>query len=359
MKIEKQIKKAFAMLSRVGETDEAADCARTICRESRALASLPPSLRAFFKTNDCCALLNSLEEVLPDGALPVYADFLSQWQGGLSIRQAANFRMTLLLFLLLKASAAAEKKDTAALKEITRSFFTCKDYCFPELTEKLCDAARILSGEQAGVYANMADETRAEYLRVLALEAKKQGVSEKLLAEKIVQKANREGKHCGFFLPLRKERKKEGIARIVCAYLLSMAVCLSLGIFLQSAAAGLLLFLPVLKLVWSLTSRAAAASGKARLTGLFVGSHFYANAHAVEWFARNVAPQLKDTEIEVVGKGFEAERRYSDTVELSMGQYIEDVRLVVEGRKPVRFYNRTGGNIMAPEDIVEFVEKEA
>ena len=53
----------------------------------------------------------------------------------------------------------------------------------------------------------------------------------------------------------------------------------------------------------------AAASGKARLTGLFVGSHFYANAHAVEWFARNVAPQLKDTEIEVVGKGFEAERR--------------------------------------------------
>lgn len=262
MKIEKQIKKAFAMLSRVDETDEAADCARTICRESRALASLPPSLRAFFKTNDCCALLKSLEEVLPDGALPVYADFLSQWQGGLSIRQAANFRMTLLLFLLLKASAAAEKKDTAALKEITRSFFTCKDYCFPELTEKLCDAARILSGEQAGVYANMADETRAEYLRVLALEAKKQGVSEKLLAEKIVQKANREGKHCGFFLPLRKERKKEGIARIVCAYLLSMAVCLSLGIFLQNAAAGLLLFLPVLKMVWSLTSRAAAASGK-------------------------------------------------------------------------------------------------
>ena len=47
------------------------------------------------------------------------------------------------------------------------------------------------------------------------------------------------------------------------------------------------------------------------------------------------------------------------TVELSMGQYVEDVKLVVEGRKPVRFFNRTGGNVMAPEDIVEFVEKEA
>ena len=46
-------------------------------------------------------------------------------------------------------------------------------------------------------------------------------------------------------------------------------------------------------------------------------------------------------------------------VELSMGQYVEDVKLVVEGRKPVRFFNRTGGNVMAPEDIVEFVMKEA
>ena len=46
-------------------------------------------------------------------------------------------------------------------------------------------------------------------------------------------------------------------------------------------------------------------------------------------------------------------------VELSMGQYVEDVKLVVEGRKPVKFFNRTGGNVMSPEDIVEFAKKEA
>lgn len=46
------------------------------------------------------------------------------------------------------------------------------------------------------------------------------------------------------------------------------------------------------------------------------------------------------------------------TVELSMGQYIEDVKLIVEGRKPVKFFGRSGGNVMAPEDIVEFVKKE-
>ncbi len=46
-------------------------------------------------------------------------------------------------------------------------------------------------------------------------------------------------------------------------------------------------------------------------------------------------------------------------IELSMGQYVEDVKLVVEGRKPVKFYGRSGGNVMSPEDIVEFVTKEA
>ena len=40
-------------------------------------------------------------------------------------------------------------------------------------------------------------------------------------------------------------------------------------------------------------------------------------------------------------------------VELSMGQYVEDVKLVVEGRKPVEFFNRTGGNAIGPEDIVD------
>lgn len=45
-------------------------------------------------------------------------------------------------------------------------------------------------------------------------------------------------------------------------------------------------------------------------------------------------------------------------VELSMGQYVEDIRLVSAGRKPVKFYGRSGGNVMSPEDIVDFVLKE-
>lgn len=40
-------------------------------------------------------------------------------------------------------------------------------------------------------------------------------------------------------------------------------------------------------------------------------------------------------------------------VELSMGQMVEDVRLAVEGRRPVKFYGRVGGNVPAADELVE------
>ena len=40
-------------------------------------------------------------------------------------------------------------------------------------------------------------------------------------------------------------------------------------------------------------------------------------------------------------------------VELSMGQMIDDVRLAVEGQKPVKFAGCAGGRIPSVEEIVE------
>ena len=40
------------------------------------------------------------------------------------------------------------------------------------------------------------------------------------------------------------------------------------------------------------------------------------------------------------------------SVEMSAGQMVEDVRLAVEGRKPVYFYGRTGGMVPTPEDVL-------
>ena len=43
------------------------------------------------------------------------------------------------------------------------------------------------------------------------------------------------------------------------------------------------------------------------------------------------------------------------TVEMNMGQMVDDVRLVVAGRAPVEFYGRTGGVIPTPDEVLDAI----
>ena len=43
-------------------------------------------------------------------------------------------------------------------------------------------------------------------------------------------------------------------------------------------------------------------------------------------------------------------------VEMSAGQMIDDVRLAVEGRTPIHFYGRMGGNVPTPGEVVQALE---
>ncbi|MGI6343878.1 MAG: 3-methyl-2-oxobutanoate dehydrogenase subunit VorB [Bacillota bacterium] len=45
------------------------------------------------------------------------------------------------------------------------------------------------------------------------------------------------------------------------------------------------------------------------------------------------------------------------TVEMSAGQMVEDVRLAVNGKKPVHFFGRTGGIIPTPEDVLAKIKE--
>jgi pyruvate/2-oxoacid:ferredoxin oxidoreductase alpha subunit len=44
-------------------------------------------------------------------------------------------------------------------------------------------------------------------------------------------------------------------------------------------------------------------------------------------------------------------------VEMSTGQMLHDVRLALEGRRPVEFYGRVGGNVPSAEEILAFLER--
>ena len=45
------------------------------------------------------------------------------------------------------------------------------------------------------------------------------------------------------------------------------------------------------------------------------------------------------------------------SVEMSMGQMVDDVRLAVNGRAQVAFFGRTGGIIPTPAEVLEHIQK--
>ena len=45
------------------------------------------------------------------------------------------------------------------------------------------------------------------------------------------------------------------------------------------------------------------------------------------------------------------------SVELNMGQMVDDVKLAINCSKPVYFYGRTGGVIMTPDEILDYIDK--
>ncbi len=59
------------------------------------------------------------------------------------------------------------------------------------------------------------------------------------------------------------------------------------------------------------------------------------------------APQIRELSKRV--KGFLV-------AELSTGQLVDDVRLALEGRSPVEFFSRVGGNVPSAEEVLEVVE---
>ena len=47
------------------------------------------------------------------------------------------------------------------------------------------------------------------------------------------------------------------------------------------------------------------------------------------------------------------------SVEMSMGQMVDDVRIAVNGRAPVSFFGRTGGVIPTPAEVLSEIKKMA
>ena len=120
--------------------------------------------------------------------------------------------------------------------------------------EKLLNSAdvsgRILSGDPSGDYGRMDSLTRRQYLLRLERMARRLGMEEHILAQKLITRARQDGKHIGFYLYKKPCPLWSGLY-IGFTLLLPLLLSLLIGFYLDSTTAALLLLIPLWELVKS------------------------------------------------------------------------------------------------------------
>ncbi|MBR1810616.1 MAG: hypothetical protein IJ766_03055 [Clostridia bacterium] len=254
----KQVKK-YAR-SALPEAETALDNFSAFQRECEYLLDNKKFLR-FADGGEFPALSARLEALLPDGVLPA--------QDGLCRALAANdeyltasedrFLRESILFLLIRTAAdAANQKNGALMKNAFFSFFTLRNIDFSAVTAACCLVCRIYAREQAGVFPAMEPATKDFYILTTDREAKRRGCTAEALAEEIRALADSEGRHVGFYLPLKADRRRAGTAIIAVSLLAGVIIAAAAGIFTGSVSAALLLWLPITAVVTELIPSVAA-----------------------------------------------------------------------------------------------------
>lgn len=120
--------------------------------------------------------------------------------------------------------------------------------------EKLLNSAdvsgRILSGDPSGDYGRMDSLTRRQYLLRLERMARRLGMEEHILAQKLITRARQDGQHIGFYLYKKPCPLWSGLY-IGFTLLLPLLLSLLIGFYLDSTTAALLLLIPLWELVKS------------------------------------------------------------------------------------------------------------
>ena len=118
--------------------------------------------------------------------------------------------------------------------------------------ENLLDSADMtaeaLRADPDGVFQRMDSVSRGEYLRRIEYLSRREGVEEQIYARRLVKKARAEGRHAGFYL-FPEPKPSRGRGYIAANLLLTLFISLWLAFRVGSAAAGILLLLPVSELV--------------------------------------------------------------------------------------------------------------
>lgn len=189
-------------------------------------------------------------DILAAGSLPDRETLIDRLdEAGLFASELFFLKAALRAALITCCARACKTSDAPLLSNSIKSFTQLEDIDFGEIIEICSAVEKTLSSEKCGVYPNMEEKTRRIYREYVYKQAKKEGLSESELANRLVAQADEKGVHIGELMALSKDRKRRGAAFLILEALLPLIAAVSAGVFLNNVLFILLAYLPL----WEIT----------------------------------------------------------------------------------------------------------
>lgn len=202
------------------------------------------------------------EQGIPDGKVLAELLDIADQERPLTVFELSQLPLCMKAALLTLGADACSAEPDRAERLITLAVQGLRQMAeldFVTLMEQHSIVERLLEEDPAGVYAQMDEDTRADYRRAVAWKAVRLGVSEASVAAQAVEqakKAQEQGQparktHVGTWLldEDRPARRARGRAALLCTAILPMVASVALAVWVGSPWAVLLTVLPLWELL--------------------------------------------------------------------------------------------------------------
>ncbi len=209
------------------------------CRHAQKLLKGSESLPGLFM--HCSKLCKN-------GKLPDEAEIIEYFSRNSISGIAASFLPLVFTGVLVDIAAhgvkCGGKSGSKILAESITSLRRMAETDFEYITEKLSVAESILMSDPSGIYPLMDRESKNRYRYLIALKAKKEGRSEREVAEEVLKKAKKNSDHIGKYI-VGKCKKRRGFVFLAMEIIMPFAASVAAAVLFRDLWLGLLLFLPI------------------------------------------------------------------------------------------------------------------
>lgn len=193
-------------------------------------------------------LFEKCKELCAKGILPDENGIIVFFEksGGLSGFEIEALPLMISCSLIDFAAEGAKSQSVKGSERLANSIISLRktgETDFEKIAEKLYKAESVLRKDE--YYRMMDEQSKSVYRKRISSIAMKTQKSELEIAETVLAKSSESGEHIGKQLFNLQKRKKNGYLYLLMEIIMPFAVSFCISVFLKSAPAGILLFLPL------------------------------------------------------------------------------------------------------------------